>query len=334
MRVFVTGATGFIGSAVVRELVQAGHQVTGLVRSEEGEKQLARAGASALRGTIEDLDSLRRGAEGADGVVHTAFFHSFGHASLGIRLRVMFGGGPAGMFRRFMAAAVEVDRRAIEALGTSLRGAERSLVVPFGTLAMAPGRVAVETDAPDPNSVNALRGASEEVALALASRGVKVSVIRLPPAVHDEHKLGLVSLLIQTARKKKVSAYVGLGDHRWGAVHRLDAARLFRLALEKREDRARYHGVAEGHLRLRDVAEAIGQHLGVPVRAMSPEEAPKHFAWLAPAASADNPCSSEATQERLGWRPTHPQLMADIAASLQVAQPVASKRVEPQGSNG
>jgi nucleoside-diphosphate-sugar epimerase len=315
MRVFVTGATGFIGSAIVRELVEASHEVTGLVRSAEAAAKLEAAGAKAYRGTIEDLESLRRGASKADGVVHTAFFHSFGQASLGIRLRVMLGGSPADIVTRFMTAAIEVDRRAIEALGDTLRGGG-PLFMAFGTMAMTPGRLAVETDAADPNSVGGLRGRSEETALALAARGVRTSVIRLPPAVHDENRQGFATLLMETARKKGLSAYIGDGTNRWGAVHRLDAAHLFRLALENGKAGARYHGVGEGSIPFRDLAQLIGQQLRVPVKSLSPKEASKHFGWLASFVGTDNPASSEATQAQLHWQPTHPRLMTDISTAL------------------
>jgi nucleoside-diphosphate-sugar epimerase len=317
MRVFVTGATGFIGSAIVRELIEAGHEVTGLVRSAEAAAKLEAAGAKAQRGTIENLESLAGGASNADGVIHTAFFHAFSHASLTTRLRVMLGCSPTNIVKRFMTAAVETDRRAIETLGTALRGDQRSLVIAFPTMAMTQGRVAVETDLADPNAVGGLRARSEEAALVLAARGVKATIVRLPPSVHDETRQGLITQLIAIARKKQVSAYVIADtENRWGAVHQLDAARLFRLALEQGEAATCYHAVAEEGIPVRDIAEAIGNHLGLRVEGLFPKNASKHFGWLAPFVGADNPVSSELTQQRLSWQPTHPRLMADIATAL------------------
>lgn len=324
MRVFVTGATGFIGSAVVRELIDAGHEVTGLVRSAGAAASLEAAGAKAQRGTIEDLEGLARGAGSADGVIHTAFFHAFSQASLATRLRVMFGGSPSGIVTRFMTAAVEADRRAIEALGHALRGKERSLVIAFPTMAMAQGRTAAESDAADPAAVGGLRARCEEAALTLAAQGVRATIVRLPPSVHDETRQGLITQLTAIARKKQVSAYVGDGTNRWAAVHRLDAAHLFRLALEDGEAGGRYHAVAEGGIAFRDIGEAIGRQLIVPVRSISREDARKHFGWLAPFVGTDNPVSSEATQERLGWKPTHPRLMVDLGTALRGADARAS----------
>lgn len=325
MRVFVTGATGFIGSAIVRELIEAGHEVTGLVRSAEAAARLDAAGAKAQRGGIEDLESLTRGAGRADGVIHTAFFHAFSQASLATRLRVMLGGSPANIVKRFMTAAVEADRRAIETLGTALRGDQRSLVVAFPTMAMTQGRVAVETDLADPNAVGGLRARSEKAVLVLAARGVRATIVRLPPSVHDATRQGLITQLIAIARKKQLSAYViAETENRWGAVHRLDASRLFRLALEHGEAGARYHAVAEEGIPFRDIAETIGNHLGVRVEGLFPKDAPKHFGWLAPFVAADNPVSSQATQQRLSWQPTHPRLMTDIAAVIQSANARAS----------
>jgi len=312
MRVFVTGATGFVGSAVVKELVEAGHQVTGLVRSEAGARSLVAAGAQAHRGTIEDLKSLRSGAVAADGVVHTAFFHAFSQAGLGTRLRVLFGGTPAGIVSRFMAAAVEADRRAIETLRDALEGRDRRLVAVLPTMALSPGRVATEEDAADPASVGGLRAGTEAAVLALASRGVRASVVRLPPSVHDQNKQGLVTRMIELARKKHVAAYVGDGKNRWAAVHRLDAARLFRLALENGETGARYHAVDDEGIAVHDIAAVIGRHLNFPVVAKSPREAARFFSFYAPFISADNPVSSLLTKRLLGWQPKETQLMPEI----------------------
>jgi nucleoside-diphosphate-sugar epimerase len=308
MRVFVTGASGFIGSAVVKELIGAGHQVTGLARSDASAQALIAAGAKAHRGTIEDFESLRSGAAAADGVIHAAFFHAFSHASIATRLRVMFGGSPRGMFLRFLATALETDRRAIEALGGALQGPDRALVAAFATMALPPGRPGTEKDSTDPRAAGGPRGESEKAVLALASRGVRASVLRLPPSVHDEVKQGFVTRVIDLARKKHVSAFVGDGSNRWPAVHRLDAAHLFRLALEKGTAGARYHGVAEEGISFRAIAGVIGRRLNVPVAA----KPAKHFGFLGSFVAADNPVSSQLTQEQLGWRPTQPALLSDL----------------------
>ena len=314
MRVFVTGATGFIGSAVVKELLVAGHQVVGLARSEASAKSLVAAGAQAHRGTIENLESLRSGAAGADGVIHTAFFHAFTHANLSTRLRVMFGGSPAGMVSRFLGAAVETDRLAIETMGDALKGPDRPLVAAFGTMAMRAGQLATEDDPYDPGSAGGPRGVSEDAMLAMASRGVRTSLIRLPPVVHGEgDRGGFAPRLIAMARKKGFSAHVGDGLNRWPAVHRLDAARLFRLALEKGEAGARYHAIDDEGVPFREIAGVIGQRLNVPAVSKSPKEAAALFSWLAPFLSVDNPVSSERTRQRLGWMPTGPKLLADLA---------------------
>ncbi|MBB2180386.1 SDR family oxidoreductase [Gluconacetobacter tumulicola] len=299
MRVFVTGATGFIESAIVDELVAAGHEVTGLVRSMEASQKLEARGAKAHRGTIEDLDSLRSGAAAADGVIHTAFYHAFSHASLRTRLRVILGGSPSNIVKRFMEAAVEADRRAIEALGGALRAGSRPLITAFPTMAMTPGHAAVETASADSHAVGGLRARSEEAALSLVKRGVRAMIIRLPPSVHDETKQGLVTQLIATARKTQLSAYVEDGKNRWPAVHRLDAAHLFRLVLEKGESGARYHAVAEEGLPFRYIAEAIGRDLGVRAEGFSFAEAGKHFRWLAHKRVLDLGCGSGLLTQRV-----------------------------------
>jgi nucleoside-diphosphate-sugar epimerase len=312
MRVFVTGASGYIGSAVVKELLNAGHEVTGLVRSKESAEILAAMGARAHIGSIEDVENLRKGAADAEGAIHTAFFHKITQMGIPTRLRVMLGGSPSGIVSRFTNAAVEADKRAIETLGNALTGNDRSLVVAFPTMALRPGRMATEGDAPDPNSAGGGRASSEQAALALASLGVRSSVIRLPPMVHDRQKQGLATRMIEIAKKKGVSAYVGDGSNRWAAVHRLDAAHLFRLALEEGKTGAKYHAVAEEAIPVRKVAEAIARNLDVPSASKSSEEAAKLFTWLTPFIEADNPVSSQLTQEQLKWHPTQPGIITDL----------------------
>jgi nucleoside-diphosphate-sugar epimerase len=287
MKIFVTGATGFIGSAIVPELINAGHQVLGLARSDAGAASLATAGAKVHRGSLEDLDSLRSGALAADGVIHAGFNHDWSN----------------------YAAAAEMDRRAIETFGTALAGSERPLIVTSGTLLVQrQGPLAMEDEGHNPNFPRK----SEEAALALASRGVRASLLRLPPSVHGKDDHGFVPALIRTAREKGVAAYVGDGLNRWPAVHRLDAARLYRLALEKGTTRASYHGVAEQGVPFREIAEVIGRRLNLPVVSKSPEEAADHFGWMALFVGIDGPASSAQTQQRLGWRPTQPGLIPDL----------------------
>ena len=287
MRVFVTGATGFIGSAVVRELIDAGHQVLGLARSDAAAKSLITAGAEVHRGSLDDLETLRSGAVAADGVIHTAFIHDFANY------------GPA----------AEADRRAIESLGNALARSNRALVVTSGTLlAQRQGPVATEEDAHDPNFPRK----SEDAALALAARGVHASVLRLSPSVHGNGDHGFVPRLISIARAKGVSAFIGDGLNRWPAVHRLDAARLYRLVLEKGSAGATYHGVADEGVPTREIAEAIGRGLNVPVVSKSHEVATDHFGWIARFFGMDSPASSALTQERLGWRPVQPGIITDL----------------------
>ena len=289
MRIFLTGATGFIGSAIVAELINAGHQVLGLTRSEAGAKSLAAAGAEVHRGDVEDLESLRRGAAMSDGVIHTAFNHDFS---------------------KFVANC-ETDRRAIEAMGSVLAGSDRPLLITSGTGMgnTAPGQPASEENF-NPNHPNP-RKASELAGASVAERGVNVLVMRLPQ-VHDTVKQGLITYLVAVAREKGVSAYVGEGLNRWPAVHRLDCARLYRLAIEKGSAGARYNAVAEEGVGFREIAETIGRGLKVPVVVKSPEEAGDHFGWLAVFTGYDMPASSTLTQQRLGWRPTGPGLISDL----------------------
>jgi nucleoside-diphosphate-sugar epimerase len=288
MKVFVTGATGFIGSAIVPELISAGHQVLGLARSDAGANFLNAAGAQVLRGDLQDVESLRSGAANSDGVIHCAFIHDWS---------------------RFQENC-EIDRRAIETLGAVLEGSVRPLLVTSGLALLAKNRLATEDDSPVPTSASYPR-ASEATAVSLMARGVNVSVVRLPQ-VHDTVKQGLITYAIEVARQKGVSAYLGDGSSRWAAAHVLDTARLYRLALEKHESGARYHAVAEEGVLLRDIAEAIGRGLKVPVVAMSPEEVAAHFGWLGRFAGLNLTASSALTQERLGWHPTGPGLIADL----------------------
>ena len=289
MRVFVTGATGFIGSAIVQELLKAGHQVLGLARSDAGAKSLAAAGAEVHHGDLEDLESLRNGVAAADGVIHSAFIHDFSNY------------GPA----------AEADRRAIETLGGALAGSDRPLIVTSGTLlAQRQGSLATEEDVPNPNFPRK----SEEAALALTARGVRTSVLRLPPSVHGDGDHGFVPHLISVAREKGVSAFIGDGLNRWPAVHRLDAAHLYGLVLEKSSVGARYHGVADEGVPTREIAAAIGRGLNAPVVSKSREGAADHFGWIALFFGIDGPASSALTQERLGWRPVQPGLIADLNA--------------------
>lgn len=313
MRVFVTGATGFIGSAVIKELIDAGHQVVGLARSQKSATVLTAMGARAHVGSIEDLECLRHGAAGANAAIHLAFFHQITHMRLSTRLGVMFGGIPSGIVLRFTKAAVDAESRAIETLGEELTGPDRALVAVLPTMALRPGRLATEEDAPDPGALGGGRAPSERAALALASKGVRSSVVRLAPVVHDREKWGLGTMLADIAKKKGVVPYVGEGLNRWSGVHRLDAARLFRLALERGAAGVRYHAVAEEGVPVREIAEAIGRRLNVSVVSKSSQEVAKLFGWLAPFIGADNPVSSKLTRERLGWRPTQPGLISDIS---------------------
>jgi len=286
MKVFATGATGFIGTALIPELINAGHQVLGLARSDAGAKSLAAAGAEAHRGDLEDLKSLRNGAAQSDGVIHLGFVHDFS---------------------RFKEVC-EIDRRAIETLGSVLAGSDRPLIVTSGVAGLAaPGQLATEDQVVPPDFP--LPRVSEQTALAL--KGVSAAVMRLPQ-VHDTVKAGLVTYLIAVAREKGLSAYVSEGRNRWAAAHVSDVAHLYRLALEKHEAGAKYHAVAEEGIPMRDIAEAIGRGLKVPVVSLSPEEAAAHFGWLTMFAGSDLAASSEKTRKKLGWNPTGPGLISDL----------------------
>jgi nucleoside-diphosphate-sugar epimerase len=289
MRVFVTGATGFIGTAIVQELISAGHQVLGLARSDASAYKLIEAGAEVHRGDLEDLDSLRSGAGQSDGVIHAGFIHDF---------------------TRFKEVC-EVDKIAIETIGKVLAGSDRPLIVTSGTALVSPGTFATEEIIPPFNP--AWPRASEQTADAVAGLGVRAAVVRLSPSVHgDDDKHGFIPILVNIAREKGISAYIGEGTNRWNAVHRLDAAHLYRLALENAVAGARFHGSAEEAITVRVIAEAIGKQLDLPVVSVPHEAAAEHFGWFSHMAAVDCPASSKWTQERLNWHPTHSTLLADI----------------------
>lgn len=291
MKVFVTGASGFVGSAVVAELVEAGYDVLGLARSDQAAEAIAALGAKVQRGSLDDLDSLRGGAADADGVIHCAFIHDFSN----------------------YGASAEADRCAIEAIGAVLAGSDRPFIVTAGTAGLAPGQVVTEDQAGHPPSAAAGR-VSEPAALALVSQGVRASVMRLPPSVHGEGDHGFVPRLIQIAREKGVSAYPGDGSNRWAAGHRLDAARLYRLGLENAPAGTRLHAVGDEGVSSRQIAEVIGRHLNLPVVSVPVAEAEQRFGWLGAFFRLDIPASSALTQQRFDWHPAQPGLLADLDA--------------------
>lgn len=290
MRVFVTGATGFIGSAIVKELVHAGHQVLGLTRSAVGAKALIAAGAEVHFGDLEDQESLCRGASICDGVIHTAFVHDFTD----------------------WKTSCEIDRHAIEALGSGLDGSTRPLIAASGTgVACIAGQLATEEDLQS-ISTGIPRTASEEAVGAIAALGVRASVVRLPPIVHGEGDNGFIPDMIAIARRRGVSAYVGDGLNRWPAVHRLDTAHLFRLALEKGTAGITYNGVADEGVPIREIAEVIGRRLQLPIASISADDAVEHFGFLGHLLSLDMPASSTVTRRLLGWQPKQPGLISDL----------------------
>lgn len=309
MRVFVTGASGWIGSAVVPELIGAGHQVVGLARSDASAAALAEAGAEVRRGTLDDLDTLREAAAESDGVIHLAFKHD-----------IAFSGG--------FEDAADADRRAIDTFGEVLSGSDRPFVIASGTLGLAPGQVATEQDGQASGPVGghwaagpAKRLANAHATAALADRGIRSSVVRLPPTVHGDGDHGFMATVVSIAREKGVSGYIGDGANRWPAVHRSDAANLFRLALESAPAGSTLHAIADQGVPIRAVAEVIGRHLGLPVASVSPDDAAGHFTWLAAFLSVDSPVSSAYTRELLGWQPTGPGLLDDLDKGHYFAAP-------------
>ncbi|MGH6888112.1 MAG: SDR family oxidoreductase [Rhizomicrobium sp.] len=287
MRVFVTGAAGFIGTATTRELIANGHQVLGLARSDDNANALEKLGAEVHRGSLEDPDSLRKGAKKADGTIHLAFIHDFSK----------------------FAENGQIDKHAIDAMGSVLAGSDKPLIVTSGTLLVAPGRLATEEDPVMPGFPRV----SETAGLAFAAHGVRAMAVRLPQVHGGDGKCGLVNWLLDIAREKGVSAYIGDGGNRWSGAHRQDVARLYRLALEKGRAGTSYHAVADEGVTARDIAEIVGRHLKLPVTSISPEEAPAHFGMMAMFAGRDGAASSALTQRWLGWKPTEIGLIADIS---------------------
>jgi nucleoside-diphosphate-sugar epimerase len=292
MRVFVTGASGWIGSAVVPELLHAGHEVVGLARSDEAAAALAAAGAKTQRGSLDDLDSLRAGAQESDGVIHLAFKHDFSD----------------------FVGAGRTERAAVEVLGNTLAGSDRPLLFASGVALIAPGRVATERDAVPMSGPDSPRGGSEQLALGYAERGVRSVSLRFAPTVHGDGDHGFISTIVGVAREKGVSGYVGDGSNRWPAVHRLDTARMVALALEKAPAGSVVHGVGEEGIPAREIAEVIGRHLDVPVTSVAPDDVAAHFGWIGAFFGLDIPASSTLTQELLGWSPTRTGLIEDLEA--------------------
>ena len=312
MRLFVTGASGWIGSAVIPELIGAGHQVVGLARSDASAATLTAAGAEVQRGTIDDLDILREAAAASDGVIHLAFKHD-----------IAFSGG-------FQAAA-DADRRAVETFGEVLAGSDRPFVLASGILGLTPGRVGTERDGHDASEIAALpsgprtRSETAELVLSLGERGVRSSIVRLAPANHGEGDHGFTASLVGIAREKGVSGYIGEGSNRWTAVHRLDSAHLFRLAVESAPAGSTLHAVADEGVPIRDIAAVIGRHLSIPVVSIAPEDAGQHFTWMAGFLALDSPASSTLTRELLGWQPAQCGLIEDLDQGHYFEHPAADR---------
>ncbi|RHZ50506.1 SDR family oxidoreductase [Aspergillus thermomutatus] len=305
MRIFVTGSTGFVGSAVVKELLSAGHQVLGLTRSDSGIKQLESQGAEALHGTLEELDVLKKAASECDAVIHLAFVHDFAN----------------------FAGACATDRAAITAMGSVLAaaGGGRALVITSGTMLLPRGKLVDEDDAPDmTNPMSAARGPSEQVCLDFAKQGVRASVVRLPPTTHGPGASGFMSLFVIVALQKGVAAYVGDGQNRWCAGHRDDAARLFRLAAEKATPGSIFHAVGEEGVPLKEIAAVVGEQLDIPAVSIPPEQVEDHFGWFRFGVVADNVASSAKTMERLGWTPAGVTLIEDVPAIIDFVKSQAA----------
>ncbi|WP_374572641.1 SDR family oxidoreductase [Phenylobacterium sp.] len=296
MRVFLTGATGFIGSAIIDELTAAGHEVAGLARSDEGEAKLAERGVTALRGDVAEPERLAEFARAHDGVIHCAYDHDF---------------------TNYLKSG-EIELAVVAVMTEALAGTGKPFVIASGMTAGALGRPATEADPADLEGWTAVRGRPEAMALAAAAENVRSAAVRLSPSVHDRERQGLVPMMIQAARAKGVSAYVGDGSNRWPAVHRRDAARLFRLGLERAEPGQRLHAVGEEGVPIRAIAEAIGERLGVPARSIAPEDAAEHFGWIGFIVAADIPATAAATCESLGWTPTWPGLLEGLRGDYVV----------------
>ncbi|KAF2759202.1 putative oxidoreductase [Pseudovirgaria hyperparasitica] len=305
MRVFVTGATGFIGSAVVDELLSAGHTVLGLVRSDDGANQVESQGAESLRGTIEDLDLLADAASKCDAVIHLAFILDFAD----------------------IEGCCAKDRAAITAMGDALvsAGGDKALVSTTATMMLQHGKVGREEDGPDmTNSMLSVRGASEPVCLAYANKGIRASAVRIPPTAHGEGQSGLMGYLVDAALQKGISAYASEYNNRWSACHRNDVAKLYRMAIERAEPGSTFHAVAEEGVAIKDIAAEISKHLDVPLKGLTQDELQEHFGWIAFGVSADNPISSASTQERLGWTPTGPTALEDVPTVIKFKQSTIS----------
>ncbi|KAL2209729.1 putative oxidoreductase [Sarocladium strictum] len=301
MRAFVTGATGFVGTAVVKELLSAGHSVMGLARSDSAAEQLKNQGAETVRGTIEDIDVLKKAASECDAVIHLAFIHDFAN------------------FRH----CCEIDQTAIAAMGSAMvdAGGQRSLVITSGTMGLEHGTLGVEDSEPEQSSVlGATRGPSERICLDFAKKGIRASVVRLPPTTHGPGSSGFMGMYTSIAMQKGVAAYVGIGKNRWCAGHRDDAAKVYRLAMEKAVPGSVYHAVAEQGVMVKDIAAAVGKQLGIPSVCITAEEAASHFGWFYFGVMADNIASSERTKDSLGWNPTCPTVIEDVEVIIEFAK--------------